>query len=225
MDTDGATTTTNGKMQGEPSEVLVGEEAGSRRVGSVVAGVIVFYLIVLAVLDVYSLLVLWPSPTPAGGTAPSETAVRLFGWPLSVSDEVRLLLLVALTGALGGLLHALRSVAWYIGNQELRLSWLATYLTQPVVASTLSILFYLVIRGGFFSPQSTVQQTSPFGFAAMAGLIGLFSPQAVLKLKEIAETVLTRPPPGAAARPQETANEPPLRVDGRPSATGTPVGS
>ena len=38
----------------------------------------------------------------------------------------------------------------------------------------------------------------------MAGLIGLFSEQAVLKLKEVAETLLSKPSPGADAKPQES---------------------
>ena len=53
----------------------------------------------------------WPGPVPAGGPQPTETEFRLFGGSLTISDEVRLLLLVTLTGALGGLLHALRSIA------------------------------------------------------------------------------------------------------------------
>lgn len=167
------------------------------------AALITAYLLVLAVLLLYGLVQLWPGPTPSGGETPKLSPVVFLWWTLLVSDEIRLLLLVALTGALGGLLHALRSVAWYIGQQELKRNWLPTYLTLPFVGTTLSVIFYLVIRGGFFSPQASFQQTSPFGFAAMAGVIGMFSPQAVLKLKQVAEIVLTKPPEGKDAAPQE----------------------
>lgn len=163
------------------------------------------YLLALAMLLVVALVQVWPGPTPAGGTGPSSTRVLLLFWSMEVSDEVRLLLLVIFTGAMGGILHALRSVAWYIGEQQLKRNWLPTYITQPFVGSTLAFLFYLVVRGGFFSPQASFQQTSPFGFAAMAGLIGMFSPQAVLKLKEVAETILTRPPAGKDTAPQEAS--------------------
>jgi hypothetical protein len=166
------------------------------------AFLIMLYLICLASLTLYGLVQLWPGPTPSGGAAPIIQPISYLGWTFQVSDEVRLLLLVALTGGLGGLLHALRSVAWYIGQQELKRNWLPTYLTLPFVGTTLSVIFYLVIRGGFFSPQASFQQTSPFGFAAMAGVIGMFSPQAVLKLKQVAEIVLTRPPEGKNAAPQ-----------------------
>jgi len=182
------------------------------------------YLLGLAIVLVSALVQLWPAPTPAGGTAPTSTQVVLIFWSMDVSDEVRLLLLVVFTGALGGILHALRSVAWYIGEQQLKRNWLPTYITQPFVGSTLAFIFYLVVRGGFFSPQASFQQTSPFGFAAMAGLIGMFSPQAVLKLKEVAETILTKPPAGKDTAPQgegqrQLFNSPP----GSPAAqSGTP---
>ncbi|PYL76761.1 MAG: hypothetical protein DMF26_05685 [Verrucomicrobia bacterium] len=65
------------------------------------------------------------------------------------------------------------------------------------------MIFYVVVRGGFFSPQTTFENTSPFGFAALAALVGLFSEQAVLKLKKVAETVLEPPAPGEDAKPQE----------------------
>jgi hypothetical protein len=121
-------------------------------------------------------------------------------------DEQRLLLLVILGGALGTLVHSLRSVYWYIGNRNLVKSWMAMYFMLPFAGAALALVFYLVVRGGFFSPQSSFQQTSPFGFAAFSALIGMFSSQAVLKLKEVAEVMLSKPLGGANAQPQGLAN-------------------
>lgn len=171
---------------------------------SVEAVLVTAYLLVLCGLLIWSLVQLWPGPTPAGGTVPTTTEVALLFFAVNISDEVRLLLLVVFTGALGGIIHALRSVTWYIGQQELKRNWLMTYIAQPFVGSTLAFLFYLVVRGGFFSPQASFQQTSPFGFAAMAGMIGMFSPQAVLKLKDVAEIILTKPPAGKDTAPQRS---------------------
>jgi len=116
--------------------------------------------------------------------------------------EVRLLLIVILGGALGSLVHALRSVYWYVGNRDLRWSWLVNYLLLPFGGSALAVIFYVVVRGGFFSPQASIQQTSPFGFVALAALVGLFSEQAILKLKEVAETILSKPTLGVDNKPQ-----------------------
>ena len=65
------------------------------------------------------------------------------------------------------------------------------YIMLPFVGATLGLVLYLIILGGFFASQATTQQTNPFGFMAMAALAGLFSEQAILKLKTVAETLLT----------------------------------
>jgi len=139
----------------------------------------------------------WPPPAPATGSAPTSSPVTFLFWTLSVSDEVRLIFIVAMAGAMGSLVHALRSLYWYVGNRDLVFSWLAMYVLLPFVGSTLGLVFYFVIRGGFFSPSATIEQTSPFGFAALAGLVGMFTEQAVLKLKQVAETLLAESQEGA----------------------------
>jgi len=151
-----------------------------------------------------------PVITPAPGFQATRGSITIFGRQLEIWDEVRLLLIVILAGALGSLVHTVRSVYWYIGNRTLKWSWLAKYILQPFAGSALSVIFYVVVRGGFFSPQTTFANTSPFGFAALAALVGLFSEQAVLKLKKVAETVLERPAPGADATQQdEDSSSPP----------------
>ncbi|MGH7469277.1 MAG: hypothetical protein ACRENP_15090 [Longimicrobiales bacterium] len=125
--------------------------------------------------------------------------VYLFGQKLSVWDEQRLLFLVMLAGALGGLVHGLRSLTMYVGHRELRWSWTGYYLIMPFAGAAIATVFYLVIRGGFFSPTSDFSETSPFGFTAFAAIVGLFSQHAVLKLQKIAETVFEPTPPGKDA--------------------------
>ena len=145
--------------------------------------------------------------TPTLTPSAERGRIRILFWHFEIWDEVRLLLIVILAGALGSLVHTVRSVYWYVGNRKLKWSWLAKYLLQPFAGSALAMIFYVVVRGGFFSPQTTFESTSPFGFAALAALVGLFSEQAVLKLKTVAETVLERPAPGANASPQDEDSE------------------
>jgi hypothetical protein len=133
---------------------------------------------------------------------PSE--VNFVMWKFSVGEETRLLLLVVCAGALGSLVHGLRSIYWYIGNRDLIWSWVPKYLIQPFGASVLAVVFYLVIRGGFFSADAGSQHTSPFGFMALSAMVGMFSEQAVLKLKEISETLLSKPASGKDAVPQSS---------------------
>jgi hypothetical protein len=150
------------------------------------------------------------TPSPATNTAqvqsqglPEPSVVTFFGRTYRIWDEVRLLLIVMFTGALGSIVHSLRSLYWYVGNRALVLSWLLMYVMLPFVGSSLALVFYFVIRGGFFSPQSSFEQTSPFGFAAFSALIGMFSQQAVLKLRDVADTLLVKPPPGEDTKAQD----------------------
>ncbi len=111
---------------------------------------------------------------------------------LTFSKEANLVIVVALSGALGGLVHSLRSFYKYVGNRKLIWSWFAMYILLPFVGTCMGLVFYLVIRAGFFSPQTQIEQTSPYGFAALAALVGLFSEQALLKLKGVSEIVFTK---------------------------------
>jgi len=120
----------------------------------------------------------------------------LSGWHV-MWDETRLLLIVILCGFLGAMIYALRSIFWYIGHRMLVWSWLAMYIVIPIVGSMMAVVFYLVFRGGLFSPQTTVSQTSPFGFAAIAALVGMFIQQSAEKLKQIFETMMAKAEQGA----------------------------
>jgi hypothetical protein len=120
------------------------------------------------------------------GVAPA----RVFGWCGCMYDEDRLLLIVLLAGALGSLIHGLRSFVWYVGSRRAVWSWSAYYIALPFIGAGLAFIFYLVIRGGFFSTGATVENTSPVGFAAVAALIGMFTEQAVQKLQKISDSVL-----------------------------------
>jgi hypothetical protein len=104
----------------------------------------------------------------------------------------RLVLMVILAGALGGTLHGLRSLFWYVGNRDLRWSWLMMYFLLPVSGAAIAVIFFLVAYAGLY----TVQGTGSFILVGLAALVGMFSPQAAEKLKKIAEGLLTSVEPG-----------------------------
>lgn len=113
-----------------------------------------------------------------------------------MNREFLFFLIVALAGALGGLIHTIRSFAWYVGYRQMRWSWVPYNLLLPIVGTLAGTVFYLVLRAGLFSPSTSVDQASPFGFAAISMLAGLFSPQAFEKLRLIAEDVFAKGPEG-----------------------------
>jgi len=155
-----------------------------------------------------------PSESSTKSTTPAEnpsvpaaqTVIRETGpitWPLYffwsprtaavVSLNASLFLIAIFSGALGSLLHSLRSLYWYAGNRKLVWSWAIMYMLLPFSGAVLSIVFYMVIRAGFL-PSSGTQgpPNTPYGFAALGALVGLFSEEAVLKLKQVAETVFAK---------------------------------
>jgi hypothetical protein len=123
----------------------------------------------------------------------------MFGKWLLIWNETRLILIVILSGFLGALVYSLRSFFWYAGNRELKWSWLLMYLLVPIVGAMLAVIFYMLLRGGLFSPTTTVADTSPFGFAAIAALVGMFTNQASEKLRTVFETLMTKPATGRDA--------------------------
>ncbi len=178
---------------------------GGRPMGAIGITLVTVYLVAVTIVVFHSLIVLWPPnrevagaiAAPASLCADGQRKAELFWiFELCLSDEERLFLIVMFAGALGGLVHSLRSFYWYAGNRKLVLSWAGFYVTLPVLGATMATVFYVVVRGGFFSPQSEISDTSPFGFAAMAALIGMFTEQAAEKLKEITETFFSKAPTG-----------------------------
>lgn len=207
------------KKDGKPPIPSELGKVGQNPVGPIGIIMIMAYLMLFSVLMLYGIVKFWPlPPTPPANesslTAPTQPqvktedkpkeknrlesdSVKLFGKTIPIpNDEVRLFLIVAMAGSLGSLVHALRSLYWYVGNRELVRSWVPKYILLPFIGATLGVIFYFLIRGGFFSPEAKVEQTSPFGFAAIAGLIGMFSDQAVEKLKKLAENFFTEAPKG-----------------------------
>lgn len=103
-----------------------------------------------------------------------------------------LLWIVLVSGALGSCVHAITSLTSFLGNRTFRQSWQTWYLLRPLLGCILAIVFYLMIRGGFLLV--VMQDTSdvkidPYGIAAIAALAGLFSKQAIDKLREVFDSL------------------------------------
>jgi hypothetical protein len=215
---------------------------GSENATLMAAGITGTFLALATILVLYVLVAVWPAAPlppvaaaatpattapPAGGTTTATTIavqtapnppVQLFGGNFTIEREARLFLVVALAGGLGGLVYALRSLAWYVGNRNLKYSWLLTYPLQPVVGAALATITYVVARGGLIvvTTQTSSDVVNPFGFAAIGGLVGLFSSQAAEWLKRIFEQVFTSAMKGKDAAVEITAFDPDEGSEGTP---------
>jgi hypothetical protein len=173
-----------------------------------------------ATLALVVLVQLWPAAATAG-TTPTSQPLDVLTYRFSVTPDVNLILLVAVAGALGGLIHALRSMAWYAGNRALKWSWVAFYLLLVPVSALIAVVFYLVLRAGLVSTQGSTGGVSPYGVTAIAALVGLFSSQAAEKLKQVFETLLTKAQTGRDHTPSKPASITAITPSHGPP--GTPV--
>lgn len=141
-----------------------------------------------------------PSPSPSTTPIPSDTLVNLpinFFWGLwcyKTSFDERLILLVIIAGMLGSFVHGATSLADFIGNNKFNKNWTWFYLLRPAIGMALALVFYFVIRGGFLTTSGGAKDINPYGIAALAGMVGMFSKQATDKLSEVFGTLFRSKP-------------------------------
>lgn len=140
--------------------------------------------------------------TKSGVVTPIK--LRVLGQGFTTTNEVRMMLIVLLAGALGAALHAIRSFWWYTGNRVLTWSWTWMYMLLPFSGSILALILFFAVRGGAATAPETLQ-SGPHGVAAVAALVGLFSREALQKLRQVAETIFAKAEAGKdQAKPAPT---------------------
>ncbi len=126
---------------------------------------------------------------------------------------------------LGSFVHGATSLADYIGNNNFKKSWSWFYLLRPVIGMALALVFYFVIRGGFLTTSGGAKDINPYGIAALAGLVGMFSKQATDKLSEVFGTLFrSAPGEGDAKRSDSLTPKAPVTVTSVDPAT-VPAGT
>jgi hypothetical protein len=151
---------------------------------------------------VYVLIKIWPkvphAPT-GGGAAKTATAastaatkpIDLF-WGLfqfNLLPETALIALTAVMGGIGATIFIAISFGDFVGNRRFATNWIWFYLVRLFVGPALALVFYFAVRGGFLATSATGTDINPYGIAALAGLVGLFSKRAGDKLKEVFDTL------------------------------------
>ncbi len=114
---------------------------------------------------------------------------------ISISDVKKihlntiLLLLVALMGFLGNMVHVATSFTTFVGMGTFQCNWVLWYFVKPFTAAALAIILYFIIRAGFLSYGSSASGINLFGILSFSALAGLFTDSATLKLKEVFEVI------------------------------------
>ncbi len=116
------------------------------------------------------------------------TRVNLGGTHTFLSPGQGLVGLVGIFAALGALLRTMRSVVWAgagWGEQDFSVLW---SLVRPVVAVTLAVLVYFVLRA-LFLPSGTIAAANPYGFIAVGALVGLFCDELLGRVYSVARGI------------------------------------
>jgi hypothetical protein len=145
------------------------------------------FLLLLGLVLISFMVALWPAVQAAASDATSKP-IHWFGWKYKPTPDAALLILVILVSALGSYVHTAISFTDYVGEGKLKRSWLWWYVLRLFVGTSLAVIFYFSIRGGFFAGSTNSEDINPYGIAAVAGLVGLFSKQATDKLNEVFDT-------------------------------------
>lgn len=141
----------------------------------------------------YLLVTVWPAVVKTTGpnaAAGKETNIELFGFiSLKADTDKALLLAVILASAVGSYVHVATSFTDYVGNRRLTWSWAWWYILRISIGVALAVVFYFAVRAGFLATDAPSKDINPYGIAAVAGLVGLFSKQASDKLQEVFKTL------------------------------------
>jgi len=141
------------------------------------------YLLGLIVGLLYLLIITWPE---VGGA----TNLSVFG--LRLGREGRVLLLVSLTGGLGACIHGATSFIYFCGKGQLFRSWGWWYVFRPFIGASLAVVVYAALRGSLLTARVSPEDMNIFGVVAIAGLSGMFSKQAVEKLRQMFDLLLAK---------------------------------
>jgi hypothetical protein len=96
-----------------------------------------------------------------------------------------LLILVALAGFLGNMVHIGTSLTTFIGADQFKRSWILWYCIKPFTAAGLALILYLALNGGNSGKAATGDTVNLNMIIGTAALAGLFTDIATQKLKEI----------------------------------------
>lgn len=120
------------------------------------------------------------------------TLIISFYGKRTLSADSFLLLIVLFSGVLGAVIRGMFSFTKHLGIGDFSFKWTWFYLLLPFTGAALSMILYLVVRGGFYtSAYGEGLMLNLFSFAALGALTGLFTENAMEKLRQTAEVLLS----------------------------------
>jgi hypothetical protein len=146
-------------------------------------------MVVVPLLLLSQLVAIWPSAVSATKGTAQPTTTWLFGVAhMGLDPDAALLLLVALVGATASLGEETFRFVTHAGRGDLSRRWTWFYALRPIQGAVLAVVVYFALRGGLLGTDSSTP-LNPYGLAAIAGLVGLFTRQAFQKMEKVFNTL------------------------------------
>jgi len=160
----------------------------AQKVGIIGALALGAYLVLGYIIVLNGLIESWPQGEV--GAEKLELSVLFMGISLPGGLGTRLLVVAALSGAVGALISSTHSLVSFLGNRGFVRSWMFWYVARPFIGMALGVTFYVFLRAGFLAPaEAGSTAINVHGVSAVAILAGMFARQAIDKLKESFETL------------------------------------
>ncbi len=96
-----------------------------------------------------------------------------------------IMVLIALGGFLGNMVHIATSLTNFIGADRFRKRWIMWYCVKPFIAAALAICIYILFRAGFLNGSNSTTNINLYGVVSIAILAGLFTDRATKKLGQV----------------------------------------
>jgi hypothetical protein len=173
----------------------------------------VFYLLRQVARSYGSLVGAAPEEVPARRRAadklafPAPVTLNVGGWLLFLSalfliglfvaldrdsflgvGEVRYALVTMFAAGVGSMITTILGYLRHASvEQDFDPAFAPWYVARPIMGVLLGVIFYFVLKGGLLAtiPDVSMREVNEFGLAGLGGLVGLFSKNAIEKLREI----------------------------------------
>jgi hypothetical protein len=167
---------------------------------NLVAFIVSVYTVIVLSFGTYSLASVWPSTsTELASNATITVTLRGTGVSFSLGPETLVIVVMIIAGAMGACVFSLFAIAHHLGAKDFAVEWQAWYFLRPFTGSGLAMIFYFLVRGGVLTLGASLQNLNLIVVAGLSGLIGMFSEQALHKLRDLADTMFG---PAAAGKPK-----------------------
>jgi hypothetical protein len=142
-----------------------------------------WYLIVLGVTVLA--IIPWAWSFASAVINGTQVTASFFGLQFTPTAEFSMVFILLLTAILGSVAVLALTFSDRAGYETLERGFLWWYLTRPISAAGLGLVFYMAVFGGFFDAATAKDRPALIVAAAIGGIAGLFTDQVLMKMRKV----------------------------------------